>query len=65
MIKDFVIVGAELDLAQLEKYLERNVAVFIEQRNEAGIASLHLITQQDVIKALAAKTNWSEWVQNN
>jgi len=57
MIKDFVIVGTELDLSQFERYLERNQAVFIEQRDEKGIVSLHLITQQDAIKALNAKTN--------
>jgi len=44
MVKDFVVVGADHDLSQLERYLERNQNVLIEQRDEKGIVSLHQIT---------------------
>jgi len=52
LVKDFVIVGPNIDLCQLERLLERNPVVLIEERNEKEIVNLHAITPHDAIKAL-------------
>lgn len=52
MIKDFVIVPHTLDLAQLERLLERNSVVFIEKRANGNLEHVYAASPKDMIRLI-------------
>jgi cystathionine beta-synthase len=50
MTKDFVSVGCDINLAQLERLLERNKLIFIEKKNEHGeIVEVYCARPKDIV----------------
>jgi len=56
MVKDFALVGQDIDLCQAERFVERNPVLLIETRKgEKEIETLYAVTPSDVLKALGEK----------
>ena len=47
--RDFVVVPHTLDLAQIERLVERSMVVFVEQRNGNKIENVYAVTARDFI----------------
>lgn len=52
MIKDFTITSIDVDLAQTEKFLERNPVLLIQSRKDDKIETLWAVTPLDILKLL-------------